>query len=293
MRRHNSPRFVYGESDPAFVACIRGNTSDLQTCLDSGWDVNHLFTCGDHPLQVAIRNNNFEAVKFLLENGTDKLFVISSLTVACMYPNTDVKTVKLLVAHGAKLNIEKNGSSPLSLAVRLRNPYVVRYLLKNGAKPNSDRLDGESLLMYLLNDYVWCNHIEKANGRLLRMIELFIKNGADVNFISPKTGRTCLMLACSIHCYEIIKLLIEKGANINDLDYRGASALYWAGMDNRWNPKADKNRTACYLISKGAKDNIGLVFSDLIRRSKVYAVLANHVDTTDVLRYIYSFGISV
>jgi ankyrin repeat protein len=77
------------------------------------------------------------------------------------------------------------------------------------------------------------------------LVELLINKGANVNYICP-LGWTALMIAC-INCHvKIIEFLIEKGANINAKTNDGFNPLMCA-MINKNN-----ETLISYLIEKGA-----------------------------------------
>ena len=57
-----------------------------------------------------------------------------------------------------------------------------------------------------------------------------IKAGADVNYVRESDGKTPLIIAGAgeLGKIEVVKLLIDNGANINDSDHVGKSALSYA-----------------------------------------------------------------
>ena len=69
------------------------------------------------------------------------------------------------------------------------------------------------------------------NGNFEEAIKLLIEKGADLNAID-KYGYTALIWACRNNNIEIVKLLIEKGADINAKNFIGYTALIWACRNN-------------------------------------------------------------
>ena len=78
--------------------------------------------------------------------------------------------------------------------------------------------------------------MKNINEKLLETVELneidevkkLIKEGADVNAVD-EYGRTALYLASILGHGEIVKMLIEKGADVNPVvDKNGATALHFA-----------------------------------------------------------------
>lgn len=72
-----------------------------------------------------------------------------------------------------------------------------------------------------------CNAIVKGD---IVTVKKFIEYGADVN--ESANGTTPLMLAARYNKVEILKLLLEKGANTNAKDERGYTALQYAQLSN-------------------------------------------------------------
>jgi ankyrin repeat protein len=72
-----------------------------------------------------------------------------------------------------------------------------------------------------------CNAIVKGD---IATVKKFIEYGADVN--ESANGMTPLMLAARYNKVEILKLLLEKGANTNAKDERGYTALQYAQLSN-------------------------------------------------------------
>lgn len=68
-----------------------------------------------------------------------------------------------------------------------------------------------------------CNAIAKGD---VEAVKKFIEYGSDVN--EARNGVTPLMLAARYNKVDILKLLLEKGARLNDKDDKGFTALKYA-----------------------------------------------------------------
>lgn len=84
------------------------------------------------------------------------------------------------------------------------NLAELQTLIKNGTEINSKNRYGETLLMQA---------IRRKKGS--SMAKWLIDNGADIKHRSG-IGTTALVIACMKNKPDIVKLLVEKGANIND-----------------------------------------------------------------------------
>jgi ankyrin repeat protein len=79
------------------------------------------------------------------------------------------------------------------------------------------------------------------------LVKYLLENGADVNYQEEYWGYTPLMLACREGITEIVKILIEKGADVNIKDKEGWTALTYA-LKNK------NERIVELLKSYGAKE---------------------------------------
>lgn len=101
-------------------------------------------------------------------------------------------------------------------------------------------------------------------------------------------GETPLLTACQRSNLDIIKFLVEKGANIKAIDNRGDSVLHKAlGFWFTTNPKDSKLSVIQYLVDNGADVNV----RDNIGNSPILeAVNANSVEIMD---YLISKGANI
>ena len=136
---------------------------------------------------------------------------------------------KLLVALlSPALNIEtrnKDGYTPLSLAVRELDVNMVKMLLRLGANPNSTYRGGSRYLVhYLANDdrVLENNNLEDSSdedekkyllSKQLEIMKLLLENGANVNEIQPSYGFTPLHYAVKNYNHNLVELLLKHGAN--------------------------------------------------------------------------------
>ena len=69
-------------------------------------------------------------------------------------------------------------------------------------------------------------HLASINGHL-EIVKLLLESGANVH-IKDKGDQTALHLASRNGHLEIVKLLLESGANVNIKDKNGQTALHYA-----------------------------------------------------------------
>lgn len=115
-----------------------------------------------------------------------------------------------------------------------------------------------------MNDFVW----GLKNGDLDQVIEAVEKQGTDVNIAIE--GRPPLCLASDYGQLEIIKYLLDKGANVESTDKHGITALLAAIWEGH---------TQCVkvLLEAGANKNgtapDGTSYLDAAEKDEIKALL--------------------
>jgi ankyrin repeat protein len=158
--------------------------------------------------------------------------------------NGNVEIAQLLLQNGADVNARSNnGSSPLHVAIKESNLHVdiVKLLLENGADVHA-RKNGETplclaaLINYRLSDsnndtplslaelinYPFASFSDsnsKLNEDLVEIVKLLLEKGADVN-ASNENGETPLHSASKNGQFEITNLLLKNGADVNAVNNR-------------------------------------------------------------------------
>ncbi len=115
--------------------------------------------------------------------------------------------VKLLLARGAKLQMENHSWTLLHQAVKSNRTNMVVFLIAQGADINAK--DGFRLIPL---------HLAAQMG-LKKIVELLLrKENTDINAIDSYWGGTALHIAASNGHKEIVELLLDKGADSNAKD---------------------------------------------------------------------------
>jgi ankyrin repeat protein len=195
------------------------------------------------PLMFAARDNNADAIKKLIAAGAavNAKNALGSTPLMWAASAGSIDAVKCLLAAGAEVNARtRQGKTALSLTIEYFSPnhneqnkyafaLIVRELIASGANIRSKEDIG-------LTPLLWA----AVAGNRDIAAEL-IDAGADVNMksrirIQVHQYLTVTPLIYSIiNCtdeksgtLEVVKLLLERGANVNARDSKGRTALDWA-----------------------------------------------------------------
>jgi len=124
--------------------------------------------------------------------------------------------VKILLSHGADVNVLCKGRTPLVVACSRGNIDLVRCLVENGADINRPDDNGRTCLMASV-----CNSTKVA----LYLLE----QGASINAVE-KHGKTALHYAIRAACTYTVHFLVEHGADTSLSTEDGDDALQYAAL---------------------------------------------------------------
>lgn len=211
-----------------------------------------VYSCSDIELAAEYCNNkeNFTIFEYLLKKNRKNRKLIKKILKSKLRDGDTscMQAIKLLMDYGADINcMYKNGRTPLML--------VCDYDIQ---KPKKEFVE------FLLKNGSKVNVVDKyGNDALLfickkgkkediEIIKLLLEYGANVN--SNKSNFSCLMCAAHNTNYDITKLLIENGANVNYVSKNGYGILNLI-YDNTIHYNNEDNRIIKLLIENGANVN--------------------------------------
>jgi ankyrin repeat protein len=164
---------------------------------------------------IVPHNATYELVKFLIEEGEDVNRVERGIKRTPIFTATYYgmeEVVELLLSKGANINhIDANGHTPLYYRIKDCDEKMVKFLLNKGADP----LAGDNPLSHAEKDVTIYKHILDS-GKV------------DVNLPIGYNQDTALHIAIKDKNYNLIKLLLQRGADLNKPNKEGKTPLHYA-----------------------------------------------------------------
>ncbi|QNL97309.1 ankyrin repeat domain-containing protein [Treponema sp. Marseille-Q4132] len=248
---HTSAQDITGAT-PLHEAVRYGDTDIAKALLESGADVNAEDNLGKTPVMLVIPEDKREAMyRILLAYKADTAkkdaygdTVLHSATMTSLTP----AVLEMLTASEADVNARnKDGVSPLLIAVQKRNLSHVKFYAERGADINSaDRSgttplslalkDGQAMLEMLVNRANALSHDSNGNTPLhtavivnasIEQIRYLVSLTDDIN-ARNKDGNNALYLAVERNNKKIGELLLAKNADIFSTNNANDSPLHLA-----------------------------------------------------------------
>jgi ankyrin repeat protein len=226
---------------PLIKAIEYGDSLAVQKLINQGADINESGGKGYTPLMYAIWSGKTENVKFLIDKGADinkrDKYGYTPLIWAARFVDYDI--AKLLIDRGADINKrDEYGYTPLIWAAYFVDYDIAKLLIDRGADVNAKNKEGYSALLYAVGancgdwahaDYCRTN-ADSGSVIAADIIKLLINNGADINNNNPEGG-TLLGLALACRKWNFLDYL-TRTRNINLwLPEEGKARLFFVGYD--------------------------------------------------------------
>lgn len=225
---------------PLVEAARTANHAAVRALLKQGVNVNASEADGTTALHWASYRDDETLVDLLLRAGAtvNAANDLGATPLWAASQNGSAAMVRRLLQAGANPNLALlRGETPLMVASRSGNPEVVEQLIAKGALPNARGARGQTALM-------WAAAQQHAD-----VVKVLIAHGADIHARSdtwtmvmavfphgmleynraiPHGADTALMFAARVGDLASAKLLLAAGANVNDADAWGVSAMTMA-----------------------------------------------------------------
>eukprot|EP00349_Pseudokeronopsis_sp_Brazil_P004761 CAMPEP_0202970320 /NCGR_PEP_ID=MMETSP1396-20130829/16282_1 /ASSEMBLY_ACC=CAM_ASM_000872 /TAXON_ID= /ORGANISM="Pseudokeronopsis sp., Strain Brazil" /LENGTH=253 /DNA_ID=CAMNT_0049698735 /DNA_START=59 /DNA_END=820 /DNA_ORIENTATION=- len=214
------------ENISLYHASKEGNLSEIERLLTLGAKPNFFLKPEEqkNALHVAAENGHTVAVRTLLENGAavDSLSAANqntALNYAASCALVGSEMINILVEYGADPNhANAYGNTPLHESCLLGNLEVTRALIGHGASVRAQNHHGSTplhSLSYCKNSDTECS---------VAIAEMLVAAGAAVDSIDS-TGQTPFLVAASMGNEQLVRWLLNQGANSHATDDHGRNAV--------------------------------------------------------------------
>jgi len=268
---------------------IASNAKMLKLLLEAGAEVNVQDEYGYTALNNAVTKKEATTMITMLLKAGAKINQGNPTPLMKAAEEGEADIIKLLIASGANVNAYNDyGDTALIYAVRANKIESVKVLLDAGANPNLSNKGGVSAVTIAANNgYKEISQLFVKSGKVedtlltaslrgdVKAVKEFIKKGANVNE-KDNNGFTILMLTARQNNPEIIKLLLDAGADMNAVsgeatfDGKYTALALAAGNNQVENIKL--------LLAAGAKVNV----KDLRQNTPLHYA-ANNEEMTKML----------
>ena len=261
-----APSIAAADASSLFAAIRTGDANAVKAQLRAGADKDGAGEGSLTPLMYSLVTAGIPVTKVLLDAGANVNAATPDGVTALHIAAYDLAKTSLLLDHGANAKASaKRGDTPLLVAAfRPGNSAVIRLLLSKGADPSTKFLGvftpldaaaifGDLAAMRLLLDN-GANVAESSSfarsaaaGHCRECLELALARGASPN--GAFAGRSALQDAAGFGSLDMVRMLVEKGADIQAADPRGYTALMRAVLS--YEPGGAQ--VVEYLLEKGAR----------------------------------------
>lgn len=318
------------EITPLHTAAEVGNCAMISLLINKGFDIDCIEPENHYtPLFLAAKKGHLEAVRLLIDRGANlnlrdfgdsalisNLATCMSRTRKSMEPsiseadttalnkeyNQDLEIFNALLDAGSSQKIEEAdiGETLLHLAARNDEYNLMRILLEQGLNPNIRDEWGWTPLHHAA-------HSDYSSGDNEEMIDILVDAEADIEAKTIKNededeneldNMTALWIAAKEGKMEVVKRLIERGANIHTLNSNETSIIsYIIGSTVILN---DESPLLIEIISLCIEKDLNILFlqndlGETLLHQLVRKVIEDHLSYTserylNILKYLLDRG---
>jgi len=197
------------------------------------------------------KTGDYKGIKLLLlDKSADVNVAKADGTTALHWAahQDDPEIVDMLIQSGANASpANVYGVTPLHLACTNRSAVMVNKLLQAGADPNAALWTGETVLMTC------------ARTGATTAVAALLSNEADPNARESNQGQTAIMWAAAMGHSEVVKLLIDNGADISSTTTATVDRLPNTCRICSWEPSPGGFTTLLFAARSGDLDSARLL----------------------------------
>jgi len=219
----------------------------LDLLLNNGAEVSLKDREGNDALLHSSVRSNIHKANVLIRSGADintendkgESSIIKAIKYEYKKPEEKIAYIRFLLENGAEIqHRDKKKKTAYVIAKEMGHDDIANFLLNNGAVAEDFKIDPNCIVQALIN---------KEYSRA----ESLINKEIDLNFLFSDFSP----LMCSIDDIEIMKLLIENGADVNLKNKMNMTALTIAVISN-------KIEAVKILLVNGAETDIPSTIND-------------------------------
>lgn len=213
------------------AACAAGDKKEVLELLHKGADINTANVDGLTALHQACIDDNLDMVEFLVENGADvnrgdnEGWTPLHATASCGF----LSIAKYLIEKGAHVAaVNNDGQLAIDIAECQKMESLLREeIAERGIDCDAARNEEELIMLRDAKDWL-------------------ATKSSLVNVPHPKNGATALHVACAKGYTDVIKILLQCGADVDAQDVDGWTALHAAA---HWG-----QQEACLILTENLAD---------------------------------------
>jgi ankyrin repeat protein len=220
-------------STALLIAVINANYDLADVLLERGADPNLGDSTGMTPVYAAVDLNTFPDTPGRPApkpaGAIDHAGMVRTLLRHGANPNARLTAPILVRVHDRGDGTLGAGATPLMRAAKKSDVVMMRELLQHGADPKLATKTGTTALMYAsgfggAGRFAIYEEHQATDAEQLEAARLCLDAGADVNAVND-AGQSALHLAAASRDDGFVRLLAERGANMQLKDRQGRTAL--------------------------------------------------------------------
>src|SRR5215470_19876218 len=289
-------------------AARRGNVEIVQALLAAKADPNAKEkNGGQNALMWALSQKQSAVADALIRAGADANAGSKNDFTPMMFAaqQGDVDSIRILLRAGAKLNgFEAGTVTPLIIAAAMNHVEAVDLLLNSGADANTVDWRSYSALLLVVRDSHYGLDLARKD-KVIAIVKSLLAHGANPNIRlkQPKAitandvsldGATPLLLAAEVNNTEVVKVLLDAGADPRITTEQGMTPLIMAaggGTDIQRERVPEEQAKAIETVKLLAEHGVDITAVGQYGWTALHA--ASYQGLKDVIQYLVSKGADV
>ena len=293
---------------PLMQAARRGNVEVVHALLAAKADPNAKEkNGGQNALMWALAQRQAATAQELIRGGADVQAGSKSGFTPLMFAaqQGDVDSLKILLSAGAKPEGYEAGTvTPLIIAAAMNHVQAVDLLLDNGANPNTVDWRGYNALLLVVRDSHYGQDLANKD-KVLAIVKSLVAHGVNVNLRlkQPKAitandvsldGATAVLLAAEVNNTEVVKVLLDAGADPRITTEQGMTPMIMAaggGTDIQRERVPEEQAKAIETVKLLAEHGVDITAAGQYGWTALHA--ASYQGLKDVIQYLVSKGADI